>query len=46
MAGLLIAGWLMVEVSMASVFYVGGAFPVTGVLAFLAVLAYDHGRRR
>jgi len=43
-AGPLIAGWLMVEVSTASVFYVGGAFAVTGVLAFLAVLAYDHGR--
>ena len=43
-AGPLIAGWLMVEVSMASVFFVGGAFAVTGVLAFLAVLAYDHGR--
>ncbi|TKX75201.1 MFS transporter [Halorubrum sp. GN11_10-6_MGM] len=43
-AGPLIAGWLMVEVSMASVFYVGGAFAVTGVLAFLAVLLNDHGR--
>ena len=43
-AGPLIAGWLMVEVSMASVFYVGGAFAVTGVLAFLGVLANDHGR--
>ncbi|QAU12118.1 MFS transporter [Halorubrum sp. BOL3-1] len=43
-AGPLIAGWLMVEVSMASVFYVGGAFAVTGVLAFLAILANDHGR--
>ena len=43
-AGPLIAGWLMVEVSMASVFYVGGAFAVTGVLAFLAILARDHGR--
>ena len=43
-AGPLIAGWLMVEVSMASVFYVGGAFSVTGVLAFLGVLANDHGR--
>ncbi|WP_144920931.1 MFS transporter [Halorubrum salsamenti] len=43
-AGPLIAGWLMVEVSMASVFYVGGAFAITGVLAFLAVLAHDHGR--
>ncbi|WP_050032844.1 MFS transporter [Halorubrum halophilum] len=43
-AGPLIAGWLMVEVSMASVFYVGGAFAITGVVAFLAVLAHDHGR--
>ena len=43
-AGPLIAGWLMVEVSMASVFYVGGAFAITGVLAFLAILARDHGR--
>ena len=43
-AGPLIAGWLMVEVSMAAVFYVGGAFAVTGVLAFLGVLVHDHGR--
>ena len=43
-AGPLIAGWLMVEVSMASVFYVGGAFAITGVLAFLAILSRDHGR--
>ncbi|MFC6753393.1 MFS transporter, partial [Halorubrum tibetense] len=43
-AGPLIAGWLMVEVSMAAVFYVGGAFAITGVLAFLAILARDHGR--
>ena len=43
-AGPLIAGWLMVEVSMASVFYVGGAFAITGVLAFLAILARDYGR--
>ncbi|WP_436901296.1 MFS transporter [Halovenus halobia] len=40
----LIAGWLMVEVSMASVFYVGGTFALTGVVAFLAVLTVDHGR--
>jgi MFS family permease len=40
----LIAGWLMVEVSMASVFYVGGTFALTGVVAFLGVLAFDHGR--
>ncbi|MFC5277897.1 MFS transporter [Halorubrum rubrum] len=43
-AGPLVAGWLMVEVSMASVFLVGGAFAITGVLAFLALLARDHGR--
>ncbi len=43
-AGPLIAGWLMVEVSMASVFYVGGAFAITGVGTFLAVLVYDDGR--
>ncbi|WP_122091026.1 MFS transporter [Halalkalicoccus subterraneus] len=43
-AGPLIAGWLMVEVSMASVFYVGGVFAVTGALAFLAILVSDHGR--
>jgi len=42
--GPLIAGWLMIEVNMASVFYVGGAFAITGVLAFLAILAHDHGR--
>jgi MFS family permease len=43
-AGPLIAGYLMVEVSMASVFYVGGAFAITGVLAFFAILVRDHGR--
>ncbi len=43
--GPLIAGWLMVEVSMASVFYVGGAFALTGALTFLAILVADHGRR-
>jgi MFS family permease len=43
-AGPLIAGYLMVEVSMVSVFYVGGAFAITGVLSFLAILARDHGR--
>jgi MFS family permease len=42
--GPLLGGWLMIEVSMASVFHVGGAFALTGALAFLAVLAYDHGR--
>ena len=43
-AGPLIAGWLMVEVSMASVFYVGGAFAITGVVAFLGILVRDHGK--
>ncbi|MFW5918862.1 MAG: MFS transporter [Halanaeroarchaeum sp.] len=43
-AGPLIAGWLMVEVSMAAVFYVGGAFAITGVVAFFAILVADHGR--
>ncbi|MFC7059297.1 MFS transporter [Halovenus salina] len=42
--GPLIAGWLMVEVSMASVFYVGGAFALTGVGAFFAILFATHGR--
>ena len=41
--GPLLAGWLMVEVSMGSVFLVGGGFAVTGALAFLAILLYDHG---
>ncbi len=43
--GPLIAGWLMVEVSMASVFYVGGTFALTGALTFLAILVAGHGRR-
>ncbi len=43
--GPMLAGWLMVEVSMDSVFYVGGAFAITGVLAFLAILLNDYGRR-
>ena len=42
LAGPLIAGWLMVEVSMAAVFYVGGAFAITGALAFFAILVSDH----
>ncbi|ELY49096.1 MFS transporter [Natronorubrum bangense] len=41
----LLGGWLMVEVSMASVFYVGGAFALTGVLTFLIILVSFHGRR-
>ena len=42
--GPLIAGWLMVEVSMASVFYVGGAFALTGTGVFLLILINTHGR--
>ena len=44
-AGPLIAGWLMIEVSMAAVFYVGGAFAVTGAITLLGLLANEHGRR-
>ncbi|MFB6234925.1 MAG: MFS transporter [Halopenitus sp.] len=40
----LMAGWLMVEVSMASVFFVGGAFAITGALSFLAILVRDYGK--
>ncbi|MFC4437832.1 MULTISPECIES: MFS transporter [Natrialbaceae] len=40
----LLGGWLMYEVSMASVFYVGGAFALTGVATFFAVLLSAHGR--
>ena len=43
--GPMLAGWLMVEVSMGSVFFVGGLFAITGALAFLAILVYDHGRK-
>ena len=43
--GPLLAGWLMVEVSMDAVFLAGGTFALTGVAAFLAVLVADHGRR-
>jgi MFS family permease len=43
--GPLIAGWLMVEVSMASVFYVGGAFALTGAGVFLAILLTAHGTK-
>ncbi|WP_114576558.1 MFS transporter [Saliphagus sp. LR7] len=39
----LLGGWLMVEVSMASVFYVGGAFALAGVGTFLLVLIHFHG---
>ena len=39
----LLGGWLMYEIGMASVFYVGGAFALTGVGSFLAILVWIHG---
>ncbi|WP_336344725.1 MFS transporter [Halalkalicoccus ordinarius] len=39
----LLGGWLMTTVSMASVFYVGGAFAITGVATLLAILVRSHG---
>jgi MFS family permease len=44
-AGPLLGGWLMTEVSMASVFLVGGGAALVGALAFLLVLASLHGSR-
>jgi len=41
--GPILAGSLMVDVSMASVFYVGGAFALTGSLTFLVILTRFHG---
>jgi MFS family permease len=42
-AGPLLGGWLMIEAGMGWVFYVGGAFALTGVAAFLATLVVLHG---
>lgn len=39
----LLGGYLMTEVGMAWVFYVGGASAITGVVTFLGVLSYFHG---
>jgi MFS family permease len=39
----LLGGWLMTGVGMAWVFYVGGAFALTGAGTFLAILVYHHG---
>lgn len=41
----LLGGWLMTEISMASVFYVGGAFAITGIGTFLTILVWLHGAR-
>ena len=42
-AGPLLGGWLMTEVGMAWVFYVGGAFALTGVATFMTTLLVLHG---
>jgi MFS family permease len=39
----LLGGYLMTEVGMEWVFYVGGASAITGVLTFLGVLSFFHG---
>lgn len=39
----LLGGYLMTDVGMDSVFFVGGLFALTGVVTFLAVLVYDFG---
>jgi MFS family permease len=39
----LLGGWLMTQVGMSWVFYVGGAFALSGVAAFLATLVVSHG---
>ncbi|RQG91218.1 MFS transporter [Natrarchaeobius halalkaliphilus] len=41
----LLGGWLMYEVGMESVFFVGGAFALTGAISFLIILIWLHGRR-
>ncbi len=41
----LLGGWFMPEIGMAWVFYVGGAFALTGVVAFVGTLAVRHGPR-
>jgi MFS family permease len=39
----MLGGWLMGSYGMAPVFFVGGAFALTGVLTFAAVLTHFHG---
>ncbi|QCJ48437.1 MULTISPECIES: MFS transporter [Haloprofundus] len=41
--GPLLGGWLMAEVGMEWVFYVGGASAITGVVTMLGVLVYHNG---
>jgi MFS family permease len=40
----LLGGFLMTEVGMSWVFFVGAAAAFSGIAAFLAILSYDHGR--
>jgi hypothetical protein len=40
----LLGGFLMTEVGMSWVFFVGAAAAFSGIGAFLAILASDHGR--
>ena len=39
----LLGGWLMIDVSMASVFYLGGAFAISGAATFFVILVWFHG---
>jgi MFS family permease len=39
------AGWLMANVGMSWVFYVGGGFALLGAVTFLGVLGHFHGPR-
>lgn len=40
----LVGGWLMSSVGMEWVFILGGAAAFSGVVAFVGILTYDHGR--
>ncbi|GAB7095451.1 hypothetical protein JCM30237_26050 [Halolamina litorea] len=42
--GPVMAGWLWSQYGIETVFYVGGAFAVTGALTFAVVLTHFHGR--
>jgi hypothetical protein len=42
--GPVLAGWLWSQYGIETVFFVGGAFAVTGALTFAVVLTYFHGR--
>lgn len=42
--GPVMAGWIWSQYGIATVFYVGGAFAVTGALTFAVVLTKFHGR--